>query len=138
MIDPQMEKLVDYLVEREAKIAAAVTEGGERPWVDFKDIVEAGKFEYDKIHEIFNRNRSNDEYAVLRQDGKASNKDLATAKLSGDWLGSRELCQRARTRSRVRNIVHGMNRHAADGTDEGSLRRNTIQWLGRILGESKA
>ena len=90
-IDPQAEKVVGSMVETEDKDQNFVLEGsGRRKWLDFADVEEAGKFEFDKVHQIFSRDKSNDDYAQQRADQNAKGKNLQTAKLSGDFLAGCE------------------------------------------------
>jgi hypothetical protein len=136
-IDAQAQKVIQYLIGKEKEIGQAITDGKERPWVDYKDVQAAEPFDFSAVHQIFSRNKSNDEYATLRQDPKAQNIDLATAKLSADYLAGLEQSYRQRTRSRVRTFVHAANRRAGNGTEDGPMFKNSMGWWNRILGEQE-
>lgn len=138
-IDPQLEKVVQYMVKTENTISEKLRANGDRPWLDFEPVKSAGKFDFDAIHQIFSRKASNNEYVTKRQDDKSLAKDLQTAKLSADYLAGLERDHRARTRSRVRTFVHaGVVATASNGNAQGPLRRNTLDWLGRILTEDSS
>jgi len=137
-IDPQMEKLVDYLVSKSEKISKGTFGSEGRPWLNFDDLDEVEQFDFEALHELFSRNSSNDEYGSLRIENEAEAKDLQTAKLSADFLAGFERDVRMRRRSRVRMFIHGGSRAAANGQSVGPLRVNTIDWLTRILSEEKS
>lgn len=135
-IDPQLEKVVQYLITTENTISTKLRANSDRPWVDFETVKRAGKFDFSALHQIFDRQASNNEYVSKRQNDKTQAKDLQTAKLSGDYLAALERDHRARTRSRIRTFVHGgVVATASNGNAQGPLRRNTLDWLGRILTE---
>jgi hypothetical protein len=135
-VDPQLQKIVSYLVSAEDKVAKGTFGAGQRPWVNFSDVKKAGKFDYAALHELFDRSASNDAYAKGTTDATTPGKDMQTAKLSADFLAGFERDYRMRTRSRIRMMVHGGNRAAANGLGNGPLRRNT-DWLARVLTASK-
>lgn len=134
-IDAQLEKVVGSLVTAEAQVATGTFGSSRRPWVDFRDVAVAGKFDLAGIHKIFDRSKSNDQYAKAL-DGKAKAKEVQTSKLSSDLLAAFERDHRMRTRSRVRMMVHGGNRAWAHGTTAGPLRRSTVDFLSRLLSET--
>lgn len=134
-IDAQLEKVIGAMVGQEAQIATGTFGQGRRPWLDFRDVAVAGKFDLVKLHSIFTRSKSNDQYAKAG-DGKTTVKEAQTAKLSGDVLAGLERDHRMRTRSRIRQMVHGGNRAWAHGTTAGPLRRSTIDFMSRILSET--
>jgi hypothetical protein len=137
MIEPQLEKVIKYLIATEGMVAKGIFGPEQRPWVNFDTVQVAGKFEFAKIHKLFDREASNKEYGTLRTKKGAKVKDLQTAKISADYLAGFERDYRMRTRSRIRLFVHGGNRAAGNGKEVGPLRRNTTDWLVRILGEEK-
>ncbi len=135
-IDQQLEKVINYMVTTEKTISEKLRANSDRPWLDFEPVQKAGKFDFSKIHQIFTRQASNNEYVSKRQDDQALAKDIQTAKLSGDYLAALERDHRLRTRSRVRTFVHaGVVSASANGDAQGPLRRNTLDWLGRVLTE---
>ena len=133
--DPQLSKIVDYLVATEAQVALGTFGTAQRPWVNFSTIQKAGKFNFKAVDQIFSRTASNTSYTTDRQSKDTLSKDLQTAKLSGDYLAGCCRDYKMRTRSRIRMLVHGGNRAAANGLGEGPLMKNTIGWLGRIESE---
>jgi hypothetical protein len=137
MIDPQLEeKLVPYLQAAEKKIAEASTTGGSRVWIDFSEngLTPAGQFDFATIHENFNRQKATDDYESKRVQRDTLVKDIQTSKLSIDFLAGCERDWRARTRSRVRMFVHSsVSAAMAMSQNNGPLRRNTVDWLGRIM-----
>lgn len=138
-IDPQLEKVVQYMVKTENTISEKLRANSDRPWMDFEPVQRAGKFDFSAIHQIFTRQVSNNEYVSKRQNDKTLAKDIQTAKLSADYLAALERDHRARTRSRVRTFVHaGVVSTASNGNAQGPLRRNTLDWLGRILAEDSS
>lgn len=137
-IDPQLNKIVDYMQKTEAVIAKGMFGAVGRPWLNFNEVQVVAQFDYAGIHQLFNRDAANNEYGTLAGQQDAKSRDLVTAKLSGDYLAGLERDYRMRTRSRIRSIVHCGNRAAANGMGEGPLRRNSIEWLGRVLAEDSA
>ena len=136
-MDSQFQPIIEYLMEAMKKVAEASRANGDRPWVNFGPVAKVGKFEFERLHdELFTRSDSNDNYAQLKTDSEAKMKDVQTAKLSADFLAGCERDYRMRTRSRVRMLVHAEVVSAgAYGADTGPLRRNTLDWLGRIDAE---
>lgn len=135
--DPQLTAVVNYLVDAEAKVALGTFGAAQRPWVNFSTIVSAGKFDFAGIDKIFTRAASNNSYTTARQSKDTLSKDLQTAKLSADYLAGCCRDYKMRTRSRIRMLVHGGNRAAANGLGNGPLLKNTVQWLGRIASEDQ-
>ena len=136
MIEPQLEeKVIPYLQAAEKKIAEASTADGNRVWIDFseKGLTPAGQFDFETIHENFNRREATDYYESQRVLLSSVVKDIQTSKLSIDFLAGCERDWRARTRSRVRMFVHSsVSAAMAMSKNNGPLRRNTVDWLGRI------
>lgn len=136
-IDAQMQKIVKNMESVSQKISTASQKNGDRPWMNFTDVEKAGKFEFDKVHKLFDRTQSNTDYARLKTQKGAESKELQTSKLSGDFLAGCERDYRMRTRSRVRMFVHAsVVLPEANTSPDGPLEQNTIGWLGRVLSES--
>lgn len=136
-IDAQMQKVVKNMEAVSQQISTASQMNGGRPWMNFVDVEKAGKFEFDKVHKIFDRTQSNTDYARLKTQKGAESKELQTSKLSGDFLAGCERDYRMRTRSRVRMFVHcGVVLPEANTSPDGPLEQNTIGWLGRVLSEA--
>ncbi len=135
-IDPQLEKVIGNVTDTEKQISEKMKGKCDRPWLDFHVIQKVGKFDYAGVHQLFTRAKSNDEYVTKRKQKNTRVKDLQTAKLSGDYLAALERDHRMRTRSRVRTFVHAeVTATDANGSNDGIIRKNTIDWLGRILTE---
>lgn len=137
-IDPQLNKIISYIQGVEIQISHGMFGAAGRPWMNFNTVQVVGQFDYAGIQQLFNRNAANNEYGTLAGQQDAKSRSLSTAKLSGDYLAGLERDYRARTRSRIRSIVHCGNRAAANGLSQGPLRRNSIEWLGRVLAEDTA
>lgn len=131
-IDPQFQKVVGYLVSAEAKIATGTFGSAQRPWLNFDEVQAAGKFDYAAVHKIFDRSSANDDYVKGASDASTPGVNMQTAKLSADFLAGLERDYRMRTRSRVRMLIHGGNRAAANGLTYGPLSKNT-EWLSRKM-----
>lgn len=136
-IDPQFEKVVNYLIDVSKKIADGSTTSWSRPWINFQSITAIGKFDFAGLHELFTRKASNDSYGVKRSSADALAKDIQSSKLSGDYLAGWERDYRMRTRSRVRMFAHVASLMSTNGTDSGPLVRNSRDWLNRIMTEDK-
>lgn len=137
-IDPQLNKIIDYIQGVEIQISRGMFGAAGRPWMNFNTVQVVGQFDYAGIQQLFNRKAANRECTTLAGQRDPQSKALATAKLSGDYLAGLERDYRARTRSRIRTIVHCGNRAAANGLMEGPLYRNSIEWFTRILAEDSA
>ena len=135
--DPQLAKVVDYLVATEKKVADGTFGKARRPWLDFEDVEKAGKFDLEKQHKIFDRDASNTAYVKAHTEPDARLKEARTAKLSIDLLAGMDRDHKMRIRSRVRMMVHGGVRAKSLGDDKGPIRRNMIDWQTRILSEQK-
>ena len=140
MIDPQLEQsVVPYMIQTEKSISEKMKAGGDRPWLDFAEyegLTPAGKFEFDKLHENFNRRAATDDYASKRKVRDTQVKDIQTSKLSIDFLAGCERDWRMRTRSRVRLFVHAeVAGPAGMGENTGPLRKNTVDWMANIMVE---
>jgi hypothetical protein len=136
-IDPQFNKVVQYLVGAENGVASGTFGSGQRPWVNFSQVARVGKFDYKGIDDIFTRKALDDGYTAKRQDKGTLSKDIQTDKLSADYLAGCCRDYKMRTRSRIRMLIHGGNRAAANGTATGPLLMNSIEWLSRIANEDK-
>ena len=134
-IDPNFEMIVRQTQQQLENVGKGIRADGQRPWLDFKDLMVIGKFEYEKFHDLFDRSKGNEEYVQLRGQKDAQIKELQTAKISVDFLAGMERDFRMRHRSRIRSCIHAGNRASALGQDNGPLRKNTIDWLGSLTKE---
>lgn len=131
-IDSQLEKIVEDLKDKMADVSPGIGGTELRPWLNYADVQEVAKFDFDGYVELFNRRQSNDDYATARQSDSAVAKDIAVPKLSADILAGFQRDHMMRTRSRIRMFAHVAARAKFNGTGEGPLRRNTIDFLNRI------
>lgn len=137
-IDPQLERVVSYLVTAERQVAERMRSDCRRPWVNYATVQRAGKFDFSAQHQIFKRDGSNNDYISKRNNPDTEAKELQTAKLSGDYLAALERDYKARCRSRIRTLVHAeVTIPDSNGTNDGVIRKNTIDWFGRILTEEE-
>jgi len=133
----KMEEVVAEVSSVSKQIANGTFGSEQRPWLNFEGIAEVGQFDYEGLHdEIFDRKEANDEYAKAQSAG-TPRKVAQVAKLAADFLAGFERDVRMRRRTRVRMFIHGGNRAAANGQDNGPLRCHTVNWLTRILAETK-
>lgn len=134
-IAEQLNTVVQYLVTAEGQIATGTFGTGQRPWLNFSAITPVGKFDIDGLKKLFSRQEINNQYVTARNSPTTTSGNIQSAKLSADYLAG---CQRdytMRTRSRIRMLIHGGNRAAANGLEIGPLRRNSIDWITRIISE---
>ena len=134
-LDPNMEKIVDKMQEQCETAGNGMFGDADRKWFDFRDLTKVGKFEFEKIHTLFSRDKSNEEYLKLRKNAQAKMGDLQTAKISAEYLSALERDFRMRHRSRIRNFVHAGIRMYAKGQDAGPLRKQALDWLPPIQKE---
>ena len=137
-MDDNLTKVIDCVKSTETKISAGIFNTGRRPWLDFADLDAIGKFDFPNLHGLFNRDQANQDVLDARDQPDTEAKEIQTAKLSIDILAGLERDHRMRTRSRIRMFVHGGLRASIQGDAAGPLQRNTVDWLGRIMGEAKA
>jgi hypothetical protein len=135
--DTNFKPVVENLIEAEKEIAEGVTQSGQRPWMDLQDIAAIGNDDANGLNGILTRNDANNKYATLVADADTQVKDIQTLKLSADFLAGLERDMGLRKRSRIRLFVHAANRTRSNGTDSGPLRRNTLDWMSRIMEEDK-
>ncbi len=129
-IDPQLEKVIEYIRERlEQNEKAGKGEDG-RHWFDFKELGSTSGDEKD-LHDVFDRKASNDDYVKARENPDAQINEIMLAKLAGEFLMGCERDMRMRRRTRVRQIVHQASRACGYRNGAGPLRRNVIDWLER-------
>lgn len=134
--DPNFETIVGATKDFAKKAGAGIRNDGEqRPWMNFKAQGGGGKFEFDKVHKVFNRDAANKDYAAARNSKTAKSKDAQLPKLSADFLAGMERDARMRHRSRIRMFIHASARVSANGQDNGPLRRNTVDWLTAVFKE---
>lgn len=130
-MDPNFTTVIQSAQTQCEKIAEGMFVQGDRPWMDFSDLQVVGKFDFEAVHALFNRDKANEEYVKIRQDtsDKAKAYDVQTAKLSVEYLATLERDFRMRHRSRIRNFVHAGVRMQAKGNDAGPLRVQALEWM---------
>lgn len=132
MNEPNINKVVTSLQAVEKNNAEALKTAGRRQWMDFADLLLVGKFEYEKLHKVFDRTAGNAAYIKGRASAEARSKDVQTAQISVDLLAAMERDWRMRTRTRIRMFAHAAARKRGNGLGVGPLYRNTVDWLGSI------
>jgi len=137
-IDNQFEDLVNALISAQSAVSDGTRDGGQRRWMDYLEIKEAGQFDLDAIAEIFSRAGLNDTFSKLMGTDGARVKEFHASKLSNDFMAGMERDHVARVRSRVATIMHGASRSRANGKSTGPLRRNTIDFITRVVDEDDA
>lgn len=135
-IDRQFQKLISYLVNQQKLVGRSALENEDRPWQDFNELLDVDRFDFESIAQIFDREAANSRYEELHTNGNPA-KDVQVLKHCADVLAGFERDYRMRTRTRVRMFVHAAGRSAAHGLAAGPLRRNTVDYVTRLLGEDK-
>ena len=132
-IDPNLQDVVKSIKTSLTDKSVALLGNQQVPWMNFQDVVLAGKFDFDLLHSIFDRTAINTDYSGILQNTSAIAKDMMSAKIAGDYLSTCERDFRMRMRSRVRMFVHAaVNAAETHGSDEGPISKNILDWLIRI------
>lgn len=135
-IDSRFEALVTYLTAHEKEVAESVDKQEPRPWMNFSGDDLETKAEDKKeatLHDVFSRDKANEDYTKARNDEEAKSNETALPKLAGDFMAAFERDKREQWRSRIRTIAHAQSRRAGNGQDEGPIRRHTMEFLSRIF-----
>jgi hypothetical protein len=137
-VDPNFEIIVRQAQQQLETVGKGIrSEDEQRRWFDFREVgTPVGKFEYEKLHTLFDRSKGNEEYIKMRKDKDAKVGEAQTAKISVDFLAAMERDFRLRHRSRIRLFVHASCRHTSHSQDNGPLRVNTIGWLASFSKEA--
>lgn len=130
-IDPNLETII-----KEARLFSAVawqgTVGTElRPWLDFGG-TDVEKFDFEKLFELFERKKSNDDYLKERTSDNPKAKGVWVPKMCSDLLSGFQRDQVLRTRSRIRYMMHSALRERTNGQDSGGLTVHTTALMARI------
>jgi hypothetical protein len=140
-LDKTYENVVGYAVEKQADTATAMAEQSEgRPWLNFsEDPLEQQATEKaePELHDVFSRDAVNKAYVEARQNEDAKSREIALAKLPGDFLAACERDKRMQWRSRIRMFAHAAARNAGNGMKSGPLRKSTVDYLQRIIMKSR-
>jgi len=140
-LDPTFENVVGYAVERQKEAADAMSkQTAGRPWLNFDKVPlkqQAAKKAESELHEVFSRDKVNETYVAARQNVEAKSREVALAKISGDFLAACERDKRMPWRSRIRIFAHAAARCAGHGSEAGPLRRSTIDFLQRMVMKSR-
>jgi len=138
-IDPKFEKLIGGVVKVEKAIAeAAQKQSDPRPWMNFasEDIPAEQRPSEKKESELntktFDRKKANEDYVAARGNKEAKSKEIAIAKVAGDFFSGCVRDKRAQWRPRIRQLAFGFATHGGNGEDAGPLRKNTIDYLQRV------
>jgi len=143
VIDPNLEPIVVEIRLTEEANGEALRSAGGRTWLDWTGVEgfsgdkAVGRFDYERLHELFDRSAANKDYLVQRADINAQTMNVQTSKLSVDFLAACERDWRMRTRSRVRMFAHAAARHRAHGLPAGPLTVHSVGWLSVQLKEQK-
>jgi len=139
-LDKKFEKLIEGVVKVEKKKADAAHQQSEpKPWMNFaSDDIPADqrpseKKEKELEDNTFDRTEANSAYMSARADKEAKSQDAALPKLTGDFFGACVRDKRMQWRSRIRQMAHSFSADAGNGENTGPLRRNTIDYLQRII-----
>ena len=139
-LDKTFEQVIAYSVEQQEAIAKAMaTQADGRPWMNFdSDTLEqkATEKKETELHSVFSRDKINEAYVQARQDPAAKYREIALAKVPGDFLGSCERDKRMQWRSRIRMFAHAAARSAGHGMKSGPLRKSTVDYIQRIIMKS--
>lgn len=140
-LDSQFEKIIAHLQKAETAIAAGM-QTSKRPWLDYQELGAKGKFDVSNkgrptYADLFLRTSSEGNYVKLIGSADGIEKEAQASKHQADFLAGLERDFRARQRSRIRTFAHGAALARAQGLDGGPLRRNTTQWIGRMLTEDQ-
>lgn len=140
-LDKTYERVIDYAVEKQRDAATAMAEQSEgRPWLNFAaDTLEAKADEKkeSELHGVFSRDKINKTYVEARQNTEAKSREIALAKIPGDFLAACERDKRMQWRTRIRIFAHAASRCAGNGSKSGPLRKSTVDFLQRILMKSR-
>jgi hypothetical protein len=131
------ENFIKYAVAHEQKVADAVSgQSDAKPWMNLSESPlqdKATDKTEDALAKVFKRDDANEDYEKARTDPDAKSKQVALAKLAGDFLAACERDKRAQWRSRIRWAAHALGRRWGNGQDAGPLRRNTLDYMSRIF-----
>jgi hypothetical protein len=137
-LDPQLNKIIEYLREFQGKVADGLFAKGQRPWMNFDKVGGEGNYNYSTLHDVvFTRNDANQNYLEVRKERKSKLKDLQVTKLAGDYLAGFERDYRMLRRSRIRSLIHAGCRAKSNNNPLGPLTRNSTDWLTRIMVEDE-
>lgn len=136
-IDPNLETIVSAMQSNAGESADGMCKAGQKLWFDFRGETgdKVGKFEYEKLHKLFNRDNANEQYIQGRNKIGTIARNIQTAKMSGDFLAGLERDFRMRHRSRIRMFIHAGTRYDSNSKPIGPLRRNTTEWFNSLNGE---
>jgi len=134
-IDKDFENFIEKLITAQADVADRAANGAQRRWLDFKEIKEAGQFDEAALKAVFSRQGLNDTFGTLLSEDSRQVKEFQTVKLANDFMAGMERDHAARVRSRIAMFMHGTSRARSNGQDMGPLRRNTLDFMVRLLDE---
>ena len=136
-IDKKFEKLAEHLVKHEEAVATAMqAQSTPRPWMNFSDDkleTAASEKSEAELDSVFDREDANQAYVQARSNEEAKAKEVAVAKIAGDFLGACERDKRMQWRGRIRMVAHAASRRAGNGKNSGPLRRCTVDYLERVF-----
>ena len=137
-MDQQFQKVIKSASTVEQRKSAAAQGQDIRPWLNFSDITQAGKFDFTALASIFTRANVNSTYVTDKTTSTtALVKQVQGLKIAGDVLAGFERDTRMRNRSRIRSFAHTGARSKANGQTTGPLTVNSIGYLTRLLNEQE-
>lgn len=131
-IDPTLQAVMDEIRQVRDDGWSGTMGENLRPWLNFAGVVEAGKFDFQGVFNIFDRKKLDDDYMKARNEPGAKSKDVWIAKLSSDLLAGFQRDYLLRTRSRIRYFAHAAARGKSDGMENGPIATNTTSLIARI------
>lgn len=137
-MDPQFQKVIKSASTLEQRKSAAAQGQDIRPWFNFSDIAQAGKFDFTTLATIFTRANVNSTYVTDKTTNtSALVSQTQGLKIAGDVLAGFERDLRMRNRSRIRSFAHTGARSKANGQATGPLTVNSVGYLTRLLNEQE-
>lgn len=132
------EQLANHLQSHQREVAR--TEGGgvykSRPWLDFHQIQKIGQFDLKGLNTLFDRAPVNEKYIVNLENGNSKAKAFQPDKIGNDFVAGVRRDTGLRRTSRIRSFVQAQVIAKSNGEMTGPLRRNTVDWMARLIGET--
>lgn len=131
------QKLIEYMVAHEGRVDEAVSgQSKAKPWFNLSGSeleTEASEKAETELAKVFKRDDANSDYEQARTDKDAKVKQVALAKLAGDFMAACERDKREQWRTRLRTVAHAASRRFGNSGDAGPLKRNTLDYLSRVF-----
>ena len=131
-IAPQLKKVIDQLRTQADDMATAMEKGGQRPWINWKELGATKPDEF-ALREVFDRKVPSKDYLEARKSETSKSKECAVPKICSDLLAAFERDFKARRRRWPRRIATTIARMRAHGNTVGPLTAHTTGWLTRAF-----